>query len=533
MPQDSQRKRRVRTRNTSNNFSISTRTIQTTTKRADLSRQTEDIDTFETKDGVAGANSVLDTPYDMKGLAGVYERSNMLRQCVAAYVTNIASFGWRIIPYKEGGEMNPEEEEELQSFIDYANVEESLSAINSKMVEDFERYGFSFMEVIRDKADRVSLLKHAPSFKTRLLSKDTRAIAVKNTIYRGRRRTEVSERRKFRRFVQMVNGKKTYFKEFGDPRDMDFKTGEYGSVAPQALATEIIHMKQSSEEPYGVPRWISQLPSILGSREAEEVNLRFFEDNTVPPMILTVAGGRLTQQSWQDLNEMLNRQGVGRERQNKIMLIEAVPEKEGLDDKGTVSLQVERLTDQRQSDGLFSEYDEANQSKVRSAFRLPPVVVGLSQDITFATANVSTFVAETQVFSALRRAVDEIFNKKLVNHPRGLGMKTVKLESKAQAITNPEQVVKALTALNVMGGVTPRQAIETANESLQVSLLQYPEKGVEGYEPWMDQPIQMTIKELGAASIGDHDSANAKDSKVKSTEKSGETEETPPEHGQE
>jgi PBSX family phage portal protein len=475
----------------------------------------------------------MPTPYDMRGLSNVYEKSNMLRQCIAAIVTNVSSFGWKIVPYVKDGAMDEGETEELQSFIDYANVEESLVTVNDKVTEDFEKYGFSFLEVVRDKADRVSFLRHAPSFKTRLLKKDTRAITVKNTIFRGKRRAEVVEKRKFRRFVQIVNGKSTYFKEFGDPRQLNFRTGEFGTVAMQARATELIHLKQNSEEPYGVPRWISQLPSILGSREAEEVNLRYFEDNTVPPMILTVAGGRLTSQSWTDLNKLLTEQGVGKDRQNKILLIEAVPEKEGLDDKGTVSLQVERLTDQRPSDGLFKEYDDANQAKVRSAFRLPPVVVGLSQDITFATANVSTFVAETQVFSAMRRRIEEVYNKKLVNHPQGLNLKTVKLEAKAQAITNPEQVIKALTALNVMGGVTPRAAIDIANESLQVSLPQYPEEGKEGWEAWMDAPIAMTLKELGGAATNTDNEQSVKDKSTKTLEKDGDTGAKAPEHGQE
>lgn len=530
----SEYKRRVRHRSpSSQSAGVSTRlTTIESTKRADLSRQTEDVDVFSS--GLEGNLSALPTPYSMSGLSSVYEKSNMLRQCIAAVVTNVSSFGWKIVPYVKDGAIDEAERDELQSFIDYANVEESLTTLNDKVVEDFEKYGFAFIEVIRDKAGRISFLRQAPSFKTRLLKKDTQAITVKNTIYRGKRRAEVSEKRKFRRFMQITNGKATYFKEFGDPRDLNFRTGEFGDVPAQHRATELIHLKQNSEEPYGVPRWISQLPSILGSREAEEVNLRYFEDNTVPPMILTVAGGRLTQQSYADLTKLLTQQGVGKERQNKILLIEAVPEKEGLDDKGTVTLQVERLSDQRPSDGLFKQYDDANQAKVRSAFRLPPVVVGLSQDITFATANVSTFVAETQVFSAMRRRIEEVYNKKLVNHPSGMGLKTCKLEARAQAITNPEQVIKALTALNVMGGVTPRSAIEIANESLQVSLPQYPEPESEGWEEWMDQPIAMTLKGFGIdVPDNTHDEQSLKDQSTKDVEADGDVSPKQPEHGQE
>ena len=218
-------KRRVRKRVPTGDVSLSLSPIQSA-KRADLSRQTDDVDAFAGT-SPAGGLTPLPTPYSMSGLSSVYEKSNMLRQCIAAIVTNVSSFGWKIVPYVKDGDMNEGEVEELQSFIDYANVEESLVTVNDKVTEDFERYGFAFLEVIRDKKERVSFLRHAPSFKTRLLKKETRAITVKNTINRGSRRAEVVEKRKFRKYAQIVNGKATYFKEFGDPRQLDFKTGEF------------------------------------------------------------------------------------------------------------------------------------------------------------------------------------------------------------------------------------------------------------------------------------------------------------------
>lgn len=139
---------------------------------------------------------------------------------------------------------------------------------------------------------------------------------------------------------------------------------------------------------------------MIGSREAEEVNMRYFQDNTVPPMMLLVGNGRLTQQSYRELTRALNEEDVGQRRQNKIMLLEAVGEGDSLDGKNSsIDLKVEKLSDTRQSDGLFKAYDEANMAKVRSAFRLPPITVGMSQDVNFATASTSAFVAESQVFS--------------------------------------------------------------------------------------------------------------------------------------
>lgn len=534
------RKRRVRTSNMEAKASVRKVTVGKKVSRHDISRQEEDSDVF-TLDGTAGEGVVIRTPFDMGGLHNVHEKSNILRQCIQAYVTNIASNGYRVVPIDEGTEIKESERRLLQSFIDSPNTEESLATINGKNVAQYEKYGFSFLEIIRDRAGNPSLIKSVKSANTRILTRGSAEVTVTMSVERGGKRSRVQERKRFRRYLQQTGTHKIYYKEYGDPRDMDYKTGRYATaenpVAAEDRATEVLHNRQFSEDAYGIPRWISMLPSILGSREAEEVNMRYFEDNTVPPMILSVAGGRLTKQSYIDLRDTLSGVGVGKERQNQIMLLEAVPEVTDIDGKGSVQLKVDKLTDSRQGDGLFKEYDEANMAKVRSAFRLPPVFLGMSQDMTFATANVSAYLAEVQVFSPERRGHDEFMNKKFVNHPLGLGLKTCKLESRGPSITNPEQVVKTMTAMNVMGGVTPRAAIDVANETLQLSLPQYPEKDAEGYMEWMDQPMPLTQATSKSQQTGEgkttHAGQESKDQDIKDREGEGDIEPSAVEHGSE
>ena len=65
------------------------------------------------------------------------------------------------------------------------------------------------------------------------------------------------------------------------------------------------------------------------------------------------------------------------------------------------------------------------------------------------------------------------------------------------------EIVKTLTALNVMGGVTPRSSIDVINETLQLTIAQYPEEGEEGWEEWMDKPIALGIRQQGTQQTGD------------------------------
>jgi len=500
-----------------------------TTQRADTSRQLSSADEFS---ALTTTDTPLSTPYPLSELVAIFDKSNILRQCVAAMVTNVAMYGWGIEAASADTPVAAAEVQELQSFIDHANSEESLTTVHAKIVTDFETIGFAFVEVVRDARQRVAILRHAPATTVRLLPKHPEAVAVSYDVARGRRVSRVREIRRFRRYLQIMGGERVYFKEFGDPRPLHYQTGEFvPGLAPEWQATELIHFRQTGDDPYGVPRWVSQLPAILGSREAEEVNLRYFEDNTVPPMILTVAGGRLTGQSYRELTEMLQKQGIGKDRQHRILLIEAVPERDSLDDKGSVTLKVDKLMDARPSDGLFSQYDDANRHKVRSAFRLPPILIGASEDHTYASANISSFIAETQVFAPQRAFFDEIFNKRLVNHPQGLGLVSVALVSRSPTITNPEALIKSLTALNVMGAVTPRTAVQYANQVLQIELPPYPAPGDDGYQPWMDEPMALALK--NSRSERTQNEQQQKTPAIKDVEAEGEVGFTPPEHGQE
>lgn len=499
---------------------------------ASTSRQLDIIDEWATS---PFASVMLPTPYDPLRLEEILERSSILQPCIDAYVTNTVQTGWEIEPATRGGKANEGEKMELQSFVDHSNSEESLVAVMSKVIRDRERLGFAFLEGIRDNSRQMSLLRHAPSVITRLCPKDDEDVLVEYTIQRGRRVAVVKEFRRFRRYVQLVGGRIAYFREWGDPRKLNRTTGIFegrDGYTPGNDATEILHFKLPSNEPYGVPRWINQLPSVIGSREAEEVNMRYFEDNTVPPMMLTVSGGRLTAHSFQELTRALKEQNIGSDRQNRIMLIEATGDSDSMDSKGTpVQLKVEKLTDSRQSDALFGTYDKDNQAKIRQSWRIPAGVLGQSSEQNYANAQVAIFTADSQVFGPARCEIDEILQKQVVSSTRGLGLTTVKLVSRIPAISSPENTVKTLTALNVMGAVTPRIAQQVINKVLQLELKEYPAKGDADYEDWMDKPIQLS--KSATTPDNTHDEQATKTDGIKKTEESGNTGFVRPENGAE
>lgn len=521
---------------------IRTTVFQVVRADHDTSRQIEISDEFQAIVAKLGGTYIVPPPYPVARLYQIVEQSNMLGQCIEAMVTNIVLSGWEPEPIMRGGVINKNEEMELVSFIEHPNADEDLKSVAEKIIRERESCGFSFLEVIRSMDGLPSVLRHAKALTTRMCPKDDEEVLVTRTLRRGRRLITMQEYKKFRKYVQVVGGEVRWFKEFGDPRRMNCETGIFegrNGYTSGLDATEIIHFRCPSNDDYGVPRWIAQLPSIIGSREAEEVNMRYFQDNTVPPMMLLVGNGRLTRQSFQSLTQHLN-SGTGKDRQNKVLLLEAMGEGDSLDGRGSpIELKVEKLSDTRQSDGLFSEYDKANMTKVRSAFRLPPVVVGLSQDVNFATASTSAFVAESQVFAPERDRLDAVFNNLIVNGDRGLGLTTCKLQSRVPSITSPEMLIKTLTALNVIGAITPRKAQEIANKVLQIEIPPYPKQGQDGWEEWMDKPIQLSMRSSGASTESSdgqpstHLEQGEKDDGVKKTEGDGDVMPSQPKHGEE
>lgn len=506
--------------------------IQVARADTDESRLLDYLDEFQTL-GVLH-NTIIPTPFLVSWLYEKVDSSSLIPQCIDAYVTNTVGTGWEVEPAERG--IMPDEEESgiLSSYITNANVEQSLRTVLDAAHRERESVGFSFLEVIRSQDNSISLLRHGSARSIRLTPKHTEPVLITKTITRGTRTFDVREFKRFRRYVQVIQGEIVYFKEYGDPRKVCRTSGSFEGepgYIPNNEATELIHIKVPGHDVYGVPRWVANLPNVLGTRSAEEVNYKYFRDNTVPPIMLTVSGGRLTSQSYRNITTMLQEDGIGEKRQHRIMIVEALGEGDSLDGRAsTVDLKVEKLTDSRQNDAVFENYERAASEKIRSCWRLPSIVLGTSKDANYANAQVSLQVAEAQVFGPERDRIDDFLNRNFVASSYGLGLKSVMLKGRVPSINSSEAVVKTLTALNVIGAVTPRSAQTLANQMLQTELSQYPRPGEEGHEDWMDKPISLTIRGSSATT---HDEQSLKDESIKTLEGDGDTGFKQPEKGSE
>jgi PBSX family phage portal protein len=476
-------------------------------------------------------------PYDPETLCLLVEHSNSLRQNVDAYATNIDGNGYRfdaVIDFDaedarskvadaitlerlaardagslpEGMALTPSAEEvsarftelrqlaraeraRLDAFFDFACFDHSFVDLRRRTRQDLEVTGNAFWEVLRDGRGDLARLVYVPSYTVRLLPLDREAVEVRERVRVSPVSFDtVSARRRMRRYVQVQSTECVYFKSFGDPRVVSRSTGRvFDDIAAlkaakpdDGPATELLHFAiHSPRSPYGVPRWVGTLLSVLGSRQMEEVNFLYFENKSVPPMALLVSGGRISEASVPRIERFIEENLKGKANFHKILILEA--DGAGTGDGGRAKIELRPLTDAQQQDALFQVYDERNIDKVGSAFRLPRLLRGESKDFNRATAESALRFAEDQVFQPERDEFDFLINRKLL---ADMGIRFWRFRSQTPVTRDPERMTEMVERLVRVGVLTPEEGRLLAGDIFN---REFRKIG----DDWTKRPITLTL----------------------------------------
>ncbi|MGH8562765.1 MAG: hypothetical protein ACREXW_01245 [Gammaproteobacteria bacterium] len=202
--------------------------------------------------------------------------NNTLRQCIDAMVINIESFGHR---FEYIGPENGEESKEAkadkakrEALIMQPNGEYGIIELRERIRRDLETFGYRFVEICRGTFNReIASYYHVPAHSVRLTACDQEETETSVWLVRDGKYVKQKIKRRFRRFVQEIGTKKVYWKEYGDPRLISSKDGRpYTQLEPDEQANEMhFYSLYAPGSPYGMPCWINQLPSVMGSRESE------------------------------------------------------------------------------------------------------------------------------------------------------------------------------------------------------------------------------------------------------------------------
>lgn len=489
----------------------------------------------------------LEPPYDPTYLSWLYEHANALRQNVDAYKTNIDGFGHGFEPLidlrhagardlvsdalmieaaekarqKGTGDLLaklPPSDEDIdkkiaelkytarlekaraESFFDNCVADESFVSLRRRTREDIEVTGNGYWEVIRNDAGELSQFAYMPSRSMRVAKKRSKTKSVNQRVKLGALAfRDETFRRSFRRYMQVGSDDATYFKEFGDSSTiLSSKTGrEFNSPeellaeegADVAPANECIHFKIHSQNngSYGVPRWIGNLLSILGSRSAEEVNLAYFESKSIPPLAVLVSGGRLAADAVTRIQDFVEKEIKGKKNFHKILVIEAETSAGAIglqDAAGSLRVEIKQLTDAQLKDGLFLQYDAANMDKVGMGFRLPRMLRGDVRDFNRSTAEAALDFAESQVFNPERNDFDFLVNRFVLPE---ISITLWKFKSNGPRLSDSQSWGEMIAKLTVAGVLTPADAREIAGQKVLSNELPLIKAD------WVNQPLALTI----------------------------------------
>jgi PBSX family phage portal protein len=476
-------------------------------------------------------------PYDPRALCMLFEHSNSLRPNVDAYATNIDGFGYRFEPaidfdaedakervadamaleqaaaqqgaaVASGILMEPAAEEvaarteklrrlarrergQLEAFFEFCSFDHSFVDLRRRTRQDLEVTGNAYWEVLRDGKGDVARFVHVPSHTVRLLPLDRELSSVTERVRVSPISFDtVTTRRRLRRYVQIQFTERVFFKSLGDLRVVSRKTGRIFADAGALVeadpsdgpATEMLHFAvHSPRSPYGVPRWVGALLSVLGSREMEEVNFLYFGNKSVPPLALLVSGGRLSQESVPRIERFIEENLKGKANFHKILILEA--DGGGTGDGGRAKIELRPLTDAQQKDALFQAYDERNIDKVGSAFRLPPLLRGDGRDFNRSVADAQLRFAEDQVFQPERDEFDFLINRKILAE---LGIRFWRFRTQTLATRDPERMTDMVEKLVRVGVMTPEEGRVLAGDIFN---REFHKIG----DDWTKRPIPLTL----------------------------------------
>lgn len=390
----------------------------------------------------------------------------------------------------------------LRGFFKEPYPNTTTTSLKRKLRVDLERTGNAYVEVIEDEDGTPLLARHVDTKLMRLVRLDA-PVLVEHEMDRFGKKVKLQLATRERRFVLQVGGGATvprfhhsptsgaglaqtdtgrlftsqgtrvvYFKELGASRDLDMWTGQWAQpgekLPPQRRATSMYHLTlvKDPRTPYGLPRWINVLPAVLGSRRAEEFNLSFFDQGGVPPLLITVAGGRMAEKTRDALEKRFNSKNPASKHQAIVMEVEP----SGRMDKGQqrIAVTVERFGSDRTQDAMFQKYDERSGQVIRSSFRLPPAFIGLSEEHTFASLQGSYLLAEAQVFAPERQEDDEFVNLLLLR--RMPGSEGYIYRSKPLVVDDATQQVLAVTLAAEQGWIDAEGGIKALNKITNLGL---------------------------------------------------------------
>ena len=359
-------------------------------------------------------------PYNPDRLASFLELNETHATAVRKKARYEVGFGFSIVPHSniDQDEADDQERELARNFWrspesqwqtgPHQSAEPTTpEEVKELARQDYHNIGWCCLEILTDMEGRPVGLAHVPANTVRVRKPQSRYDQARHP-EEGEFVSGDAAEFASRGYVQIRDGQRRYFGEAGDryrgleatitgnddprvtytedldsnkdPIYVDRETGDVTVGDTDGLdngpANELIFIRNPSplEQEYGVPDWVSAIRTIGSDEAAKDYNRAFFDNDTIPRFVIKVTGGELTEESKNDLRQMLH--GL-REESHRAVILEVEQFAQQLDDD--IEIKLEPLGQGISEEMDFKLFREKNEHEIAKVHEVPPILIGVTQ----------------------------------------------------------------------------------------------------------------------------------------------------------
>lgn len=327
-------------------------------------------------------NKLIPPPYPTKALLTLYESNPIFWRCVNQLASDVAGLGWNL-QLREDTKESAVELKRLKEFLARPNPEDSFRSILKQLLIDWGIIGWFGIEVARNNKGDIGEIYHVPAhtLKVHKLKK---------------------------KYAQVRNNKKVWFKRFGEAKDISAKDGKQRAGLGKDKANEMIFYKNyyPKSDFYGAPNIISAVGAVVGLIGLRDYNLAFFENYGIPAGLIVLEGEWETG-SDKKVRDFLNKELKGSDNAHRTMVV-TQPDKCKFNYQ-KLGVEVKEAS--------FRLYEQQRRDDILIAYSMPPERIGI-RIVGKLGGNVAKEATQTYVqgvVEPLQLDLEDIINKKLLH----------------------------------------------------------------------------------------------------------------------
>lgn len=328
------------------------------------------------------ANDLVPPPYNPMSLWTLYESNSIFFRCVNQLAIDVAGLGWSF-HLREDKKDNQNELDRLKEFTESKpNTDDSFRTILKQLLIDWGALGYFSLEVARNNKGDIGNIYHIPAHTLR--------------VHKSKKK-----------YAQIRNNKKVWFKKFGEVQNISAKTGKEFAGRGKDRANELIFYKNyyPKSDYYGVTNAISAVGDIMGLIGLRDYNLAFFENYGVPAALIVLEGEWETG-SEKSIMDFMNKEIKGSSNAHRTLVVTQPNECKFNYQK--LGIEVKEQS--------FKIYEKTRQEDILIAYSMPPERVGIRivGKLGGNVAEEATKIYVHGVVEPLQLDLEEIINQKLL-----------------------------------------------------------------------------------------------------------------------